>query len=162
MTRIRYRPDWIVGRVWTRPHGQQRSASSSARPPARGSGSAGSSSSTSATAQPKDGNGVRTAEAREAALRAARMRRASEREDRDKEDAHRRQEHDDYQKRYNTAARKWVSSIIALPILLVTSYYLFDRYGAAADQGGFAVALGHAQKVMPKKPVAESLDDKKA
>lgn len=34
--------------------------------------------------------------------------------------------------------------------------------GAAADQGGFAVALGHAQKVMPKKPVAESLDDKKA
>ncbi|GJN74670.1 hypothetical protein VFPFJ_07697 [Purpureocillium lilacinum] len=79
------------------------------------------------------------------------MRRASEREDRDKEDAHRRQEHDDYQKRYNTAARKWVSSIIALPILLVTSYYLFDR-----------LALGHAQKVMPKKPVAESLDDKKA
>lgn len=33
----------------------------------------------------------------------------------------------EYQKRYNSAARKWVSSIIALPILLVTSYYLFDR-----------------------------------
>lgn len=32
-----------------------------------------------------------------------------------------------YQKRYKSAARKWTSSIIALPILLVTSYYLFDR-----------------------------------
>lgn len=33
----------------------------------------------------------------------------------------------DYKKRYNTAARKWVSTIIAIPIMLVTSYYLFDR-----------------------------------
>ncbi|KAL2676590.1 hypothetical protein Neosp_010354 [[Neocosmospora] mangrovei] len=33
----------------------------------------------------------------------------------------------EFQKRYKSAARKWTASIIALPILLVTSYYLFDR-----------------------------------
>lgn len=45
----------------------------------------------------------------------------------------------EYTKKYNTAARKWVSSIIALPIFFVTSYYLFDR-----------LALGNAQKTMPR------------
>ncbi|UNI24809.1 hypothetical protein JDV02_010529 [Purpureocillium takamizusanense] len=96
-------------------------------------------------------NGIRTAEVREAALRAARIRRASERGDRENEDARRKQERDEYQKRYNTAARKWVSSIIALPILLVTSYYLFDR-----------LALGHDQKVIPHGTAPGTLDDKKA
>lgn len=32
-----------------------------------------------------------------------------------------------YKERYDNAARRWTSSIIAMPILLVTSYYLFDR-----------------------------------
>ncbi|KAK4182416.1 hypothetical protein QBC35DRAFT_353328, partial [Podospora australis] len=30
-------------------------------------------------------------------------------------------------KEYKQAERKWVSTMVALPILLVTSYYLFDR-----------------------------------
>lgn len=95
----------------------------SARPAtsAQGSSPAGEPTSTTSRAA------TRTAEARESALRAARMRRQAEREDRQIEEAKRRQEKEKYQKRYKTAARKWVSSLIALPILLVTSYYLFDR-----------------------------------
>ncbi|PNY18345.1 Uncharacterized protein TCAP_07541 [Tolypocladium capitatum] len=93
---------------------------------------------------------MRTAEARESALRAARMRRQAEREDRQSEEAKKRLESEKYQKRYKTAARKWVSSLIALPILLVTSYYLFDR-----------LALGHAQKSMPKTP-PNHVDEKNA
>lgn len=34
-----------------------------------------------------------------------------------------------YKARYQSAARRWTGTIIALPILLVTSYYLFDRCG---------------------------------
>ncbi|KAJ6788070.1 hypothetical protein PWT90_02517 [Aphanocladium album] len=34
---------------------------------------------------------------------------------------------EEYQARYKSAARRWTLTIIALPILLVTSYYLFDR-----------------------------------
>ncbi|WAO93593.1 Hypothetical protein NCS54_01114400 [Fusarium falciforme] len=49
----------------------------------------------------------------------------------------------EYKKRYNSAARKWTASIIALPILLVTSYYLFDR-----------LVRGNKQKEMPKQPAA--------
>lgn len=63
-------------------------------------------------------------EARQAALQASRLQIRMESEmiaEKTKIDGK------EYQKRYNTAARKWVSTIIALPILIVTSYYLFDR-----------------------------------
>lgn len=33
----------------------------------------------------------------------------------------------EYRARYKSASRRWTASMIALPILLVTSYYLFDR-----------------------------------
>ncbi|KND93724.1 hypothetical protein TOPH_01898 [Tolypocladium ophioglossoides CBS 100239] len=119
----------------------------SARPAtsAQGCGPAGEPTSTTGRAA------MRTAEARESALRAARMRRQAEREDRLSEEAKRRLENEKYQKRYKAAARKWVSSLIALPILLVTSYYLFDR-----------LALGHAQKSMPKTPPADHINEKNA
>ncbi|PTB73903.1 hypothetical protein M440DRAFT_1055037 [Trichoderma longibrachiatum ATCC 18648] len=55
-----------------------------------------------------DGEALRTAERRAEEARAAEERR-------------------EYKRRYDGAARRWVSTIIALPILLVTSYYLFDR-----------------------------------
>ncbi|OAA73416.1 hypothetical protein ISF_00317 [Cordyceps fumosorosea ARSEF 2679] len=48
---------------------------------------------------------------------------------------------EEYKARYKSAARRWTSTMIALPILLVTSYYLFDR-----------LALGHAQKVLNREP----------
>ncbi|KAL6794223.1 hypothetical protein J3E68DRAFT_406202 [Trichoderma sp. SZMC 28012] len=70
---------------------------------------------------------LRTAEARDSALRAARMRRLAQQQDRLAEEAKKKEEKREYKRRYDTAARKWVSTIIALPILLVTSYYLFDR-----------------------------------
>ncbi|KAM3513483.1 hypothetical protein MY11210_002871 [Beauveria gryllotalpidicola] len=47
---------------------------------------------------------------------------------------------DEYKTRYKSAARRWTTTVIALPILLVTSYYLFDR-----------LALGHARKVLNHK-----------
>lgn len=90
-----------------------------------------SSTMTAATAVAAEGSSsataLRTAEARESALRAARMRRQAQKQDREEEAAKKREEEREYRKKYNTAARKWVSSIIALPIFLVTSYYLFDR-----------------------------------
>lgn len=55
------------------------------------------------------------------------MRRQAQKQDREEEAAKKREEEREYRKKYNTAARKWVSSIIALPIFFVTSYYLFDR-----------------------------------
>lgn len=61
---------------------------------------------------------------REAAIRAVKHRRAIETATKASE---KEVDQKDYQKRYNTAARKWVSTMIALPILFVTSYYLFDR-----------------------------------
>ncbi|KAK4071621.1 uncharacterized protein Triagg1_5859 [Trichoderma aggressivum f. europaeum] len=70
---------------------------------------------------------LRTAEARDSALRAARMRRLAQQQDRLEEEAKKKEAKREYKRRYDTAARKWVSTIIALPILLVTSYYLFDR-----------------------------------
>lgn len=33
----------------------------------------------------------------------------------------------EYKTRYKSASRRWTATMIALPILLVTSYYLFDR-----------------------------------
>ncbi|KAM6485180.1 hypothetical protein HDV62DRAFT_354310 [Trichoderma sp. SZMC 28011] len=90
-----------------------------------------SSTATSATgtvaAEAGTGAALRTAEARDSALRAARMRRLAQQQDRLAEEAKKKEEKREYKRRYDTAARKWVSTIIALPILLVTSYYLFDR-----------------------------------
>ncbi|RTE74741.1 hypothetical protein BHE90_010804 [Fusarium euwallaceae] len=54
----------------------------------------------------------------------------------------------EYQKRYKSAARKWTASIIALPILLVTSYYLFDR-----------LVRGNKQKEMPKQSALGALPE---
>ncbi|KAH6877185.1 hypothetical protein B0T10DRAFT_464886 [Thelonectria olida] len=82
---------------------------------------------------------IRAAEARESALRAARLRRANQRQEDALEEHMKKEAKKEYTKKYNTAARKWVSSIIALPIFFVTSYYLFDR-----------LALGNAQKTMPR------------
>lgn len=76
---------------------------------------------------PSTVDALRTAEAREGALRAARMRRLAQRVDMEKEQVAKDEAQAAYDKRYKTASRKWVSSMIALPILLVTSYYLFDR-----------------------------------
>ncbi|KAI5458214.1 hypothetical protein BGZ63DRAFT_407506 [Mariannaea sp. PMI_226] len=87
---------------------------------------------------------IRTAEARESALRAARLRRAHQRQEEALEEKKRTEAKKEYTKRYNTAARKWVSGIIALPIFFVTSYYLFDR-----------LALGNEQKTMPRPKVDE-------
>ncbi|KOS23317.1 hypothetical protein ESCO_006631 [Escovopsis weberi] len=87
----------------------------------------------------KDGHALRTAEAREAALRAARLRRHGEREERERQEAQRREQKRAYEARYKSAGRRWVSTIIALPILLVTSWYLFDR-----------LVLGHAAKELPR------------
>ncbi|KAH0489407.1 hypothetical protein TgHK011_009839 [Trichoderma gracile] len=70
---------------------------------------------------------LRTAEMRESALRAARLRRLAQRQDRLAEEEKAKEEKRAYKRRYDGAARRWVSTIIALPILLVTSYYLFDR-----------------------------------
>lgn len=87
-----------------------------------------SSTTTTAAAEgPSSAAALRTAEARESALRAARMRRQAQKQDREEEAAKKREEEREYKRKYNTAARKWVSSIIALPIFFVTSYYLFDR-----------------------------------
>lgn len=33
----------------------------------------------------------------------------------------------DYQKRYNAAARRWISTIVALPVFIVLSYHLYNR-----------------------------------
>ncbi|PTB37702.1 hypothetical protein M441DRAFT_82790 [Trichoderma asperellum CBS 433.97] len=82
---------------------------------------------TAEASSPSAAAALRTAEARESALRAARMRRQAQKQDREAEAAKKREEEREYKKKYNTAARKWVSSIIALPIFFVTSYYLFDR-----------------------------------
>lgn len=64
-----------------------------------------------------------TAEAREARLRTARLRRVDQQAEREREEERQRE----YKQKYDGAARRWVSGIIATPILLVTSYYLFDR-----------------------------------
>lgn len=70
---------------------------------------------------------LRSAQAREAALRVARMRRLDERENCSQEVVEDKLKRDSFTGRYKSASRKWISTIVALPILLVTSYYLFDR-----------------------------------
>ncbi|KAF4977108.1 hypothetical protein FZEAL_6296, partial [Fusarium zealandicum] len=70
---------------------------------------------------------IRAAERREATLQAGRRRRAEEQEQRALDKQREEEDRKEYEKRYKNATRKWVRSIIAMPILLVTSYYLFDR-----------------------------------
>jgi hypothetical protein len=73
------------------------------------------------------------------------MRRQAQKQDREEEAAKKREEEKEYKRKYNTAARKWVSSIIALPIFFVTSYYLFDRrmfsLPAVFDWNGLGVKI---------------------
>jgi hypothetical protein len=66
---------------------------------------------------------VRAAAAREAKLRAARDRRI----DRTAEEEAKKAGEAAYKKRYRGAAWRWTRTMIALPVLLVTSWYLFDR-----------------------------------
>ena len=69
------------------------------------------------------GDASLTAEQRDAQLRTARLRRV----DQERERAAKEEAEKDYKQRYNKAVGRWVRGIIAAPILLVTSYYLFDR-----------------------------------
>lgn len=109
---------------------------------------------------------LRVAEAREAALRAARMRRIGERKGNGRS-AIEKLERDSYQSRYKAAARRWTSLMVALPILIVTSYHLYDRrefsgrcsWIAAISRessplsdrhGVLPVLLGHAPKSLPR------------
>ncbi|KAJ5734476.1 hypothetical protein N7493_003262 [Penicillium malachiteum] len=41
-------------------------------------------------------------------------------------------------KEYKAAARKWTSTIVALPIVLVTSYMIFERVYGGKEQKRFA------------------------
>ncbi|KAK1830108.1 hypothetical protein QBC39DRAFT_117552 [Podospora conica] len=50
---------------------------------------------------------------------------------------------------YKSAARKWVAAIVALPILFVTSYYLFDR-----------LVLGNGPGLMDPAPTPPAAKDK--
>ncbi|KAM0335536.1 hypothetical protein ACHAQA_000584 [Verticillium albo-atrum] len=57
----------------------------------------------------------------------------------------------EYKKEYNSLTRRWTAGLIAMPVLLVTSYYLFDR-----------LVLGHEKKVLrpadaPKKSEADAI-----
>lgn len=70
-----------------------------------------------------EGDAEEKAERREAQLRIARLRRV----DQEAQQAAKEEAEKAYKERYNGAARRWVSGIIAMPILLVTSWYLFDR-----------------------------------
>ena len=72
---------------------------------------------------PTVGDAAEQAERRESQLRTARFRRV----DREAQQAAKEEAERTYKQRYDGAARKWVSGIIAMPILIVTSWYLFDR-----------------------------------
>ncbi|KAM0424221.1 hypothetical protein ACHAPT_010593 [Fusarium lateritium] len=72
--------------------------------------------------------------------RVKRLRAAKERKDQVIWDAEKVESDKEYKKRYKTAARKWTSFIVAMPILLVTSYHLFTR-----------LALGKEKKELPRK-----------
>uniref|UniRef100_A0A0B7JRT4 Uncharacterized protein n=1 Tax=Bionectria ochroleuca TaxID=29856 RepID=A0A0B7JRT4_BIOOC len=72
------------------------------------------------------------------------------REDRQAEEAKVENAKKQYKKQYNSLAWRWTTGIIAMPILLVTSYYLFDR-----------LALGHEQKTVPNLDSPRSNDNEK-
>lgn len=100
---------------------------------------------------------IAAAETRSAVLNAARLRRSLQREEEAAAKAKKDEEKKKYQKRYKSNTRKWISTMIALPIFFVTSYYLFDRRKLNDIWGWVScmliqvvVALGNAQKEMPK------------
>lgn len=74
------------------------------------------------------GDAAGRAEKREAQLRTARLRRV----DQEAQQAAQEEAERAYKERYKGAARRWVSGMIAMPILLVTSWYLFDRRESSA------------------------------
>jgi hypothetical protein len=72
----------------------------------------------------------------------------------------------EYKKKYNRTALRWTAGIMAMPVLIVTSYYLFDRRESLVTFSlslpvpepepeplliVFLVALGNPQKVIPEK-----------
>lgn len=70
----------------------------------------------------------------------------------------------DYQKRYNAAARRWISTIVALPVFIVLSYHLYNRrefWGPHLQKSScvrkmitkasWAVVLGHEPKTVPRQ-----------
>ncbi|KAJ3507970.1 hypothetical protein NM208_g15888 [Fusarium decemcellulare] len=79
---------------------------------------------------------IRAAEKKEALLRAARLRRTEQLREEASEEQKKEQAKKEYDNRYNTAARKYRLFIIAMPILLVTSYMLFVRILRGNDPNG--------------------------
>ncbi|PHH65376.1 hypothetical protein CDD81_2480 [Ophiocordyceps australis] len=84
----------------------------------------------------KTSSQLQAAEAHDAALRAARARRVEAARGMKSGESER-----EYRKRYNRQAFRWTSGMIAMPIALVTSYYLFGR-----------LFFGKEVKVLPKTP----------
>lgn len=78
-------------------------------------------STTPGAATTDDGSAL--AAAREETLRTARLRRI----DREKEAARQEEKERDYKERYDGAAKRYKLVVTALPILLVTSYFLFQQ-----------------------------------
>ncbi|PFH58822.1 hypothetical protein XA68_13169 [Ophiocordyceps unilateralis] len=85
---------------------------------------------------PADGSGTDTAQgraalrlaaAREATLHSARMSRFTELQIREMEAVEKQRQREDYQRRYNKAARWWLKIMVGLPVLVVSSWHLFDR-----------------------------------
>ena len=66
---------------------------------------------------------LRDADQRQAVLRMARFRR----QERAEQSAKLELEQSQYRHRYKSATRRWVKTVVALPILLVTSYFLVQR-----------------------------------
>ncbi|EEY17838.1 predicted protein [Verticillium alfalfae VaMs.102] len=54
----------------------------------------------------------------------------------------------EYKKEYNSLTRRWTAGLIAMPILLVTSYYLFDR-----------IILGHEKKELHRFDSSKNPDE---
>lgn len=79
------------------------------------------------TAPLPEPDAVRAAESRERTLRAARLLQQEMRKKKAEEERQKLEDDKKYKKRYKSAARKWTSTIVAMPILLVTSYFLFGR-----------------------------------
>jgi hypothetical protein len=97
------------------------SASPAASPAASPVSSSIPTSTTPAAAATDDGSAL--AAAREETLRTARLRRI----DREKEAARQEEKERDYKERYDGAAKRYKLVVTALPILLVTSYFLFQQ-----------------------------------
>ncbi|KAG5957164.1 hypothetical protein E4U57_001951 [Claviceps arundinis] len=67
----------------------------------------------------------------------------------------------DYQKRYNAAARRWISTIVALPVFIVLSYHLYNRPTGPSDisewslpKNPAATLTGNTGKIDRKRSVA--------